>query len=306
MKQENNIKKNKEEDLYDELLLLSIDLTTKTIQPKIYHYTSMEALFNGILCKCNSESRICLRASNVLYMNDPNEIQFGLSYFEKLFDNDIKDDFNTYAEKCSNYFLTSFSSQKDYLPMWNIYAHNATGIALGLNSNVIKGNRNGEFLSCLYGYEKLKSILEKYVSNKKELKENTSDKTKELVSGIMLIIFFIILVKYSKDKSFMDDINEKLLPLFRLIVSLKDPSYSYEQEVRLLSVSEKDEDLGFYFKNNYFIPYINHYFPKEALEEIIVGPNNDMERTIYSIKTYLKHIGFEHVKVIPSKVPYRG
>lgn len=305
MKQGKNIKNNKEQDLYDELLQLSIDLTTKTIQPKIYHYTSMEALFNGILCKCNSESRICLRASNVLYMNDPNEIQFGLSYFEKLFDNDIKDDFNTYAEKCSNYFLTSFSSHKDYLPMWNIYAHNATGIALGFNSNVIKGNKNGEFLSCLYGYEKLKSILEKYVSNKKELKENINDNTKELAIGIIIILFFILL-KYGKEKSFIDDISEKLLPILRLIVSLKDQSYSYEQEVRLLSVSENVEEVKFYFKNNYFIPYINQYFPKEALEEIIVGPNNDMERTIYSIKTYLKHIGFEHVKVIPSKVPYRG
>lgn len=307
MKLENNIKKDKVEDLYDELLQLSIDLTTKAIPSKIYHYTSMEALFNGILCNCNNESKICLRASNVLYMNDPNEIQFGLSYFEKLFDNDIKNDFNTYAEKCSNYFLTSFSSQKDYLPMWNIYAHNATGIALGFNSNVIKGNKNGEFLSCLYGYEKLRSILEKYFSNEKELKENTSDNNnKELVIGIIIIILFFILLQYSKDKSFIDDVNAKLLPILRLIVSLKDPSYSYEQEVRLLSVSEKDEDLRFYFKNNYFIPYINHYFPKEALEEIIVGPNNDMERTIYSIKTYLKHIGFEHVKVIPSNVPYRG
>lgn len=73
-----------------------------------------------------------------------------------------------------------------------------------------------------------------------------------------------------------------------------------------MNTLRKEEEVLFYFKNNYFIPYINQYFPKCALEEIIVGPNNDMERTIYSIKTYLKHIGFEHVKVIPSIVPYRG
>ena len=74
---------NNKEDAYEELLELSTDLKTKAVPSTIYHYTSMEALFNGILCKCNSESRICLRASNVLYMNDPNEIQFGFSFFGK-------------------------------------------------------------------------------------------------------------------------------------------------------------------------------------------------------------------------------
>ena len=88
--------------------------------------------------------------------------------------------------------------------------------------------------------------------------------------------------------------------------SLKHPSYSYEKEVRLMStISDKDE-IKHRFKNNLIIPYIEKYFPKDALKEIIVGPNNDMERTIYSLEKYLKHIGFEHVKVTPSKVPYRG
>lgn len=66
MKKENNIKNNKEEDLYEELLQLSIDLMTKAIPSMIYHYTSMEALFNGILCKCNSESMPMLGSFRIM------------------------------------------------------------------------------------------------------------------------------------------------------------------------------------------------------------------------------------------------
>lgn len=295
------------DDVYEELLLLSDKLTSKEIPTKIYHYTSMEALFNGILCRDNSESKICLRASNVLYLNDPKEIQLGLSYFENLFDINVKDDFNTYADKYSGYFLTSFSSQKDYLPMWNIYARNATGIALGFNSGIIKENKKGEILSCLYEYNEIKARLDDFFCNKEEvIDNNSSDDTREKVIGIIIGLLLIILLNDREDLLLIDDINKKLLPIFRLIVSLKDSSYSYENEIRLLNTLRKEEEVRFYFKNNYFIPYINQYFPKYALEEIIVGPNNDMERTIYSIKTYLKHVGFEHVKVIPSKVPYRG
>ena len=57
---------NNKEDLYEELLEISTDLRTNAVPSTIYHYTSMEALFNGILCRVNDESKICLRASNVL------------------------------------------------------------------------------------------------------------------------------------------------------------------------------------------------------------------------------------------------
>ena len=45
----------------------------------LYHYTSIEALYNGIIqqdCKLGQE--ICLRATNVLYLNDKEEIKIGM------------------------------------------------------------------------------------------------------------------------------------------------------------------------------------------------------------------------------------
>ena len=163
----------------------------------------------------------------------------------------------------SHCFLTSFSSQRDYLPMWNIYARNATGIALGFNSDIIKKHEETELLSCLYDHDKLKSILDKF--NDENIKEKNTDNLTAVAIGILLVCLFLpILIKKDK-KTLIYCINSTLSPIFTLAVALKNSSYSYEQEVRLLSVTDQEEDVQFYFKNNYFIPYINHYFPKEAL-----------------------------------------
>lgn len=110
------------------------------------------------------------------------------------------------------------------------------------------------------------------------------------------------------DKNTLDSFWQYIEPIVKFTFSLKNTAYSYEEEVRLLyTSSDEDKDkIKHRFKNNLIVPYIEQYFPKESLIEIIVGPNNDMERTIYSLEKYLKHIGFEHVKVTPSKVPYRS
>ena len=88
------------------------------------------------------------------------------------------------------------------------------------------------------------------------------------------------------------------------MTALKHKAYVDEDEVRLVLVAG-EADRKFRFKDNKFIPYIEQYFPKEALTEIIVGPNNDMPRTVYSLETYLKHICFDHVKVTASDIPYK-
>lgn len=53
--------------------------------------------------------------------------------------------------------------------------------------------------------------------------------------------------------------------------------------------------------------YVERFFPKEAVVEIMVGPNNlDKEKTALFIKRYLDRIGMSHVKVTTSGVHYRG
>lgn len=55
-------------------------VTKGTPKETLYHYTTIEALFAGILSdKRNDGEEICLWASNCEYMNDPDEIKTGIN-----------------------------------------------------------------------------------------------------------------------------------------------------------------------------------------------------------------------------------
>jgi hypothetical protein len=57
----------------------------------IYHYTSLDALFNGILVPNPQQHKeICLWATHSNYLNDKSEIEFS----SELIDNKVKEFFN--------------------------------------------------------------------------------------------------------------------------------------------------------------------------------------------------------------------
>ena len=63
-----------EDNFNNELLNHIKEINNKEIPRQIYHYTSIESLFACILINDNKESKICLRATNALYLNDSKEI----------------------------------------------------------------------------------------------------------------------------------------------------------------------------------------------------------------------------------------
>lgn len=305
------IVKNENKKETDKLSELKKYINSKLEKPgdsDLYHYTTIEALYNGILRKdAETDEKICLRATSALYLNDPEEIKIGLSFIEKLFGGKILDKQSDIMDACSEYFITSFSQAGDNLPMWNMYAANATGISLRFDKSIINGN---DWLKCTY-YDKtiqskIEEILGKYESIETDNKEDDGEYGK--YRGLAIFILILILVCMLRDEEYGKQIMSEYEPITMFAFSLKHPSYKYEDEVRLISVITNDDkgEIKHRFKNNLIIPYVEKHFPKKALKEIIVGPNNDMERTIYSLEKYLKHIGFEHVKVTPLKVPYRS
>ena len=267
----------------------------------IFHYTTVDALFNGILRgrKDETDSDICLWASNALYMNDPREIRTGYEFMQQLIcDHFIKledeSGVDNLKDIISTYYLSAFSLSRDALPMWRMYAKNATGVALCFDLDRMRESSSGEFRRCVY----LTDDVEK------QIRECLRGMTAVNISSeALLIIFLTVLIGICKSKNH-EEIAEIIHPYLKLVSALKHKAYVDENEVRLVLVAG-EVDRKFRFKDNKFIPYIEQYFPKEVLTEIIVGPNNDMLRTVYSLKTYLKHIGFDHVKVTASDIPYK-
>lgn len=276
----------------------------------LYHYTSVDALFGGIIVKNNPEpgKEICLWATNCRYMNDPEELNTGIQFVNKIFhsfsDKSMKNNRKQKGEEeqlKDRTYITSFSSAVDCLPMWGMYGQNGHGLALGFERSVLK-TAFGIF-KCVYATGKNEKWLTGEISKLIYVPNDGKDQPKD---GNMLAKAL---------ESF-----EKLLGVYVLLGALsKHPAYEYEKERRAIFRIKKDvhsqdahassesdkEPIKYRLRGNLIVPYIELYLPKSALKEIWIGPTNDMERATKSLRTYLDHMGFNEVEIKQSKVPYR-
>jgi len=95
-------------------------MNNSDIPKMIYHYTSIDALVNGII---HSDKEICLWATHCEYLNDPNDTYIGKMLL--LENEDIKCIItDIFPEKniLTTSYIISFSETEDCLPMWNMYA----------------------------------------------------------------------------------------------------------------------------------------------------------------------------------------
>ena len=265
-------------------------------QEIIYHYTTISALFNGILTK----NDICLWATNAQYLNDPQDILYGIKLVSKIFDEDkLRCEFLSQKEDLlKNSFITSFSYKNDFLPMWSMYGANGAGISLGFKHDLMT-TKNQSFFNCLY-------------FSKKE-PEKIVDLLMKIINPLIDNAF--LLKKHKKENTSFKDIKSDLLnsginlgvSLYRMICTIcaaKNSAYSYEEEVRLMNLNPTN--IKFRKQENIIVPYIEQHFPKDALQEIIIGPTNNMEQSELSLRTYLDTLGYKHVAIKRSEVPYRG
>ena len=275
----------------------------------LYHYTSVDALLGGIIVKNKPEpgKEICLWATNCRYMNDPEELNTGIQFANKIF--------NSFSDKSmkgnrkqkekeeqlkDRTYITSFSSAVDCLPMWGMYGQNGHGLALGFDTAILKTDLI--LFKCLYATEK----------NEKWLKEEISKLMKAPGD----------LGKLLKEENILSKILDNSLNMLLVYILLwtlsKNPAYAYEEEIRCMLIVEKEynqetkgssvekkEFIKYRLKNNLIVPYVELYLPKTALKEIWIGPTNDMELATKSLRTYLDHMGFNEVEIKQSKVPYR-
>lgn len=259
----------------------------------LYHYTSIEALFGGIIVRqLQTDKEICLWMSNCQYMNDPEELNTGIRFASDILNispDILEKHASEYQQIKDNLYITSFSAASDCLPMWAMYGKNGNGIALGFNKEIIEATVPSLY-KCVYVTESNKARLQSEIS---ALIENADPKDIENLPDSAGKIFI---------QMFANIVNS----LAFYIVSCfycKNPAYIYEQEIRSVLLTE--ESAKYRINNNLIIPYIEQYFPKSALKEIWIGPTNDMNRATYSLRKYLDHMGFNEVEIKQSQVPYR-
>lgn len=273
----------------------------------VYHYSTWDVLFKGILSSENVKNgRAVLRAYSINYMNDALEgliIPRGLSKSE---DRSIEgeesiivtengdevrcpaiehpfykrrkemEEKNAHKAK-QNLFSVSFSKVSDSVPMWNYYGHDGHGLSIGFDAHHIV-NQGYDLIECVYD-KKLADVLADYI--------------------------------YDSCYYF----SESLPITIVLDIISKDSHFEYEKECRIplrkhyenccITKRNQFHPIKYDIKRGVISPYVDVFVPLEAIREIWIGPTNDIDLAEDSLRGWLDSIGMSWVKIVKSSAPLK-
>lgn len=271
------------------------------------HYTDLAGL-KGIL-ETNG-----LWLSDHRFLNDSSEHTYGQDLAIKIIGEILRQEDNvkfsavleSVSLELSNlseiFYVASFSLAQDRLDQWKGYSRTNEGVCLVLKNDFELG-RDGvltrlpaiEPLFVIYDQEEQVRRLRAMVSIfREEFVNNPCD-----VSDAFSL--------WEKDLSFCMGYQ---------LIRFKHPEYASEEEVRLV-VSSRSLSLAkrtpeHRVSNGRIIPYVttrNPLLPSDTklpLVKMIVGPLATQDSVIRSIEVFLGNLGYEHVVVHGSSVPFRG
>lgn len=244
----------------------------------IYHYTDINALIN-ILAK----DKIILRATNILYLNDPHELIEGIAAINGT------QNLSILPEAFRSYYITSFSLCKDNLSMWGMYAANGNGCALIFDYNELTGGYE-IMIKCTYG------------------KDKTEQQFNNFCNLIQTGRFTSFDSKLSKEDEEQHRNTLTINNIITTCLGAKNAAYSYENETRGVIYCNDNKRVQFRTRNGYIIPYIEVSLPKKALKGIVIGPTNNTYLKEQSILHFLQINGYnlEDIQLVKSNIPYRG
>ncbi|QJP34196.1 DUF2971 domain-containing protein [Nonlabens sp. Ci31] len=280
----------------------------------VYHYTSLETLYNII--NEASETHLTLRATHVDFLNDFTEHTIAVDLLKKAlikYDTGLngrrsKDLATMLNDKRMSFFrisefdemylhIISFSEHGDSLPMWNTYSNKSNGVALGFDKVKLKKfalSKGYKLESCVYDAK----IYEDYLSQ-----------------NIQKIHASINVSSYSI--GFTSDLELSVLKEhYKYLPILKDKSYKYEEERRLIipvKIKEKDT-LKFHTTDTLLKPYREILIPFEYLTEIVLGPCLSSEKLSTALALFLgqkkkklsREKNPEKIYLRKSECPYRN
>lgn len=279
-------------------------MNTKTKKdPKIlYHYTTVGTLLN--ILDTIVHKKICFRATHAKFFNDPYEYKLAVEFLKQSMvkyekENNIKNGQSSNFNKNSiarigvasgDPFMLSLSENSDELTMWRTYGADGKGVAIGLDremldnySNVDK-NTNTVLLRCQYNKT---DILNRLTKDWKDLYDKITFKNGGKTIEMDSFRFMFNLVAFS--------------------FSFKRSEYNLEKEWRLCKNEFDETKVRYREKNGLVIPFVEHYFEKEIIKKIIIGPCVNKNLTKESIEMLLKSRKYNLPRnsITISKVPYR-
>ncbi|NPD48022.1 DUF2971 domain-containing protein [Lentimicrobium sp. S6] len=274
---------------------------------KLYHYCSVESMFNIIKSKS-------LWLSNSGQMNDSEESTWIEQYFDiikdsfkqKKYEPYLDKIFNVYYDDLGSSFIFCLSDKKDSLSQWRGYSDDGRGVSIGFSREQLN---IFEYLPHLRNSQILTISLIPVIYSESIQQQKIHEILKNTKNDIDTY------PHHSKTPFSYQFAKELLL----LTQSYKNPSFEEESEWRLIftpntsGFSVKKEitniisDLNFRCTKDKIISYykqsLENKFNSKLIPEIVLGPKSKID--IPEFKLFLKANGLEGTEVTPSDSTYR-
>lgn len=255
----------------------------------LYHYTDASGFLNII----QSQE---LWATNILYLNDPSEIQYsrsvghqfvqtlpadshvckilraGLGYLKSVEDPGSID-----------IFAVCFCSKSDLLSQWRAYGRHGTGFALGFKTSMLT-----ELVSNEERFNNSLALLPIVYTKAKQLRLMTEFALSLGRPGLSEV-----------------DCMRQMTTWMNLVLKFKNPLFREENEWRLSIVQfHPNNDPHYRVKDGNIVPYANVRLTYPALlSSVSIGPSVDAALTKRAVQDALRRHGFGRATVDASNVP---
>ena len=306
----------------------------------LYHYTDAAGLL-GIVKpsfssweddNTNLEAQLTkaaqLRASDVRYMNDSQELRFGARFFvprlgEAAHDAWLPQDTQRICGQLAAFFSRAdvfdwdlkcfaacFCDDGDLCSQWRGYAGGAGGFAIGFNRNALeersyalppnsmRNSGRAELKAVRYGAAEAQIAADEFIA---ELRDERG-LIGPMIHGAPGNLGLQVLASYA----------------LRSIVSVKDDGFHEEHEWRLIFVDgEPRNDVKIRFGRHGVLPHVpiavNMRKPNEdentlppTIDRLVVGPGHNQRSQVAAVRELLKARGHSPDVVVPSRLSFTG
>ena len=269
----------------------------------LHHYTSGQGLF-GIL---DSGEVHC---TNVLYMNDASEMDYGRRLVSQLLDDAARRLPKPVLRLLPNirrslempdfqYFVSCYCEKGDLLSQWRAYGAQSAGYCIG------------------FAAEDLRRVLPEYAELVRVIYDPVQqERTLRHAFRHYLQTAERCCVEYSGHARFEEALDRWAAAtsnfMGRLIARMKSPAFQEEREWRVIIIRFTFDQGRVRFRvttGGVFVPYLPFLFKKDgvkAVREVRHGPTVNPTLAIRSMGGLLSHLGYTDVKVAGSGIPLRA
>ncbi len=269
----------------------------------LYHYTSGSGLF-GIL---NSGEVYC---TNVLYMNDASEMDYGRGLTSNLLDDAAGSVPEPVRRLLPNirrslempdfqYFVSCYCEKADLLSQWRAYGAQSAGYCVG------------------FAAEDLRRVLPEYAELVRVVYD-PAEQEKMLRHAFRHYLGTAehCCTEYAGHPRLEEALDRWAAAtsnfMSRLIARMKSPAFQEEREWRAIIIRFTFDQGRVRFRvtpGGVFVPYFPFFFKKDgvkAVREVRHGPTVNPTLAIRSMGGLLDHLGYTDVKVVGSAIPLRA